>query len=79
MIKTNEKRRLEFIEENVYDELDKEVRDELLSFRRLYNMIVKKEGLVDNLQKKIRLEKDKLMAYIMWVTKTYPILVWLKK
>ena len=79
MIKTNEKRRLEFIQENVYDELDKEVRDELLSFRRLYNMIVKKEGLVDNLQKKIRVEKEKLMACIMWVTKTYSILVWLKK
>ena len=61
MSKTTEKRRLEFIEENVYDELDKDVKDELLSFRRLYNRIVKKEGMVDNLQMKIKVEKDKLM------------------
>jgi len=60
MSKTTEKRRLEFIEENVYDELDKDVKDELLSFRRLYNRIVKKEGMVDHLQKKIGDEKEKL-------------------
>ena len=61
MSKTTEKRRLEFIEENVYDELDKEMKDELLSYRRLYYRIVKKEGMVDNLQKKIRDEKEKLI------------------
>ena len=56
-----EKRRLEFITPKRYNQLDKEVKDKLLSYRRLYNRVVRKESLIDNLQKGIRTEKEKLM------------------
>ena len=79
MSKTTEKRRLEFIEENVYDELDKEMKDELLSYRRLYNRIVKKEGMVDNLQKKIKVEKDKLMDMRIELTEKNGVVDTLRK
>ena len=56
-----EKRRLEFITPKRYNQLDKEVKDNLLSYRRLYNRIVRKESLIDNLQKKVKDEKEKLI------------------
>ena len=56
-----EKRRLEFITPKRYNQLDKVVKDKLLSYRRLYNRVVRKESLIDNLQKKVKDEKEKLI------------------
>jgi|TARA_B100001971_G_C18077862_1_gene476637 hypothetical protein len=56
-----EKRRLEFISNDRYKQLDKDVVEKIKSYRRLNSRIVRKESLVDNLQKKIRTEKGKLV------------------
>ncbi|MBC8304390.1 MAG: hypothetical protein H8E55_52590 [Pelagibacterales bacterium] len=60
MSKMIEKRRLEFIPQSEYGRLNEEVRDKLLSYRRLYSKIVRKEGKINNLKRTIDKEKLKL-------------------
>ena len=60
MSKMIEKRRLEFIPQSEYGKLNEEVRDKLLSYRRLYSKIVRKEGKINNLKRTIDKEKLKL-------------------
>lgn len=60
MSKMIDKRRLEFIPQSEYGKLNEEVRDKLLSYRRLYSKIVRKEGKINNLKRTIDKEKLKL-------------------
>ena len=61
MSKMIEKRRMDFLPKDRYDRLDKDVRDKLLSYRRLYHRIVKKDGMIKRLKQKLKDENKKLV------------------
>jgi len=61
MGKISDRKRLEFLTPTRYNQLDKEVRDKVLSYRRLYSRVVRKESKIDNLQKMVKTEKEKLI------------------
>jgi len=54
MSKMIEKRRMDFLPKDRYDRLEKDVRDKLLSYQRLYTKIVKKDGMIKRLKQKIK-------------------------
>ena len=58
MSKMIEGRKLDFIPPSRYDKLDKDVREKLLDYRRLFSKVVRKERKIDNLLKQIDKDKD---------------------
>ena len=61
MSKMIEKRRMDFLPKDRYDRLEKDVRDKLLSYQRLYTKIVKKDGMIKRLKQRIK-DENKLMV-----------------
>jgi hypothetical protein len=56
-----EKRRMDFLPKDRYDRLEKDVRDKLLSYQRLYTKIVKKDGMIKRLKQRIK-DENKLLV-----------------
>jgi len=61
MSKMIEKRRMDFLPKDRYDRLEKDVRDKLLSYQRLYTTIVKKDGMIKRLKQRIKDENELLV------------------
>ena len=61
MSKMIEKRRMDFLPKDRYDRLEKNVRDKLLSYQRLYTKIVKKDGMIKRLKQRIK-DENKLLV-----------------
>ena len=54
------KKRFEFIPEELYKNLDKEVRKNLLDYREKYRLVVLKQKRIDTLNKKLKEQKELL-------------------
>ena len=55
-----EKKRMDWVRPNVYNELDDDVKSILLRFRRRYKFIRRKQQKIDDLYKQIDIDKQKL-------------------
>lgn len=55
-----DKKRMDFIRPSLYNDLDDDVKNILLRYRRRFNLVVRKQQKIDNLLKQVDVEREKL-------------------